>query len=146
MDSEYLGAWDFPTPKVGVIERVEPVKLPEIKGRVKGGRKGLITIRNCPRKLVFGPVIGEQIESMYGKDFANWVGKRIEMYATTCKVGKKVVDCVRVSTTIPGSSRPADRIEPQPVNEEMRRRQLDAHGIPYTEPEPEPDETPQTDP
>ena len=122
MDQNYLGAWDFPQDRVGIIERVEGVKLPGA-GEIKENRKPVLSIRGATKKLIVNATIGKTIAGMYGPNTDDWVGKRITMYATTTKAkGRGTVDCVRVRPVIPTG--PGEAISSMPVNEDMRARQI----------------------
>lgn len=49
----------------------------------------------------------ETIEDMYGdRPLRDWLGKRIQVFATTVRVGKESVPCLRIRPNIPKSSAP----------------------------------------
>lgn len=127
MDRDYLGAWDFPQDRTGTIVAVDEGRLPGT-GEIKANRKPIITLKGTEKKLIAGATICKVIGSLYGNDMANWPGKRITLYATTCKGKKKgeVVDCVRVRPIVPTG--PGAPIPSQPVDEAMRERQMRAAG------------------
>lgn len=122
-DTPYLGAWDFPQERTGTIVKVEGVKLPGT-GKIKANRKPVLHFKGSEKPLVVNATIGKTIAAMYGPDIEKWVGKRITMYATTCRAadGSGDVDCVRVRPMVPkGVGSP---IESQPVDSAMRDRQI----------------------
>lgn len=136
MDREYLGAWDVQADRTAEITDVRAVKL-KGNGTVKANKKPVITFKNTEKKLIVGATIGKTIAAMYGPNVEDWVGKKITLYATTTQaMAGDTVECVRVRPTIPKSK--AKGIESQPVDEEMRERQMRAAGD-----EPEPNGAPQ---
>jgi hypothetical protein len=120
-ESKYLGAWDFPKPAVGTIERVVGAT---IEG--EGGRKDkapLIYFKGVARPMVCNKTNLKTIASIVGSFRASdWIGKRVTLYATKCK-GKAggEVDCVRVRPKAPAAADPP--ITPQPVDPAMREAQ-----------------------
>ena len=124
MDSEYLGAWDFPQDRIGTIVKVEGVTLPG-NGVIKANHKPILHLKGTEKKLIVNATIGKTIAGMYGPNTDDWVGKRITLYATTCNSkGGQVVDCVRVRPTVPKTA--GAPIPSQPVDEAMRAKQLAA--------------------
>lgn len=123
MDRDYLGAWDFPTEKTGTITEVTQVKLPGT-GKIKANKRPIIALKGTEKRLVVNATIGKAIESMYGADTDKWIGKRITMYASTCRAadGSGQIECVRVRPTVPKG--PGEPIPSQPVDGEIRARQV----------------------
>lgn len=125
-DREYLGAWDFPADRTAEIVRVTKREMAGT-GRIKKNSKPVLEFKNTEKRLIAGVTICKTIEGMYGNDVANWIGKRITMYAATTKSeGGEIVDCVRVRPMIPKSK--ATGVESQPVDDAMRERQMRAAG------------------
>ena len=122
-DSLYVGAWDVPKDTHVTIERVE-------RGIVEGeqGRKDkapLIYFKGASKPMVCNKTNLKTIASICGSFKAkDWIGKRITLYATTCK-GKAggVVDCVRVRPKSPGAPDTGARFD-GPVDAGMRERQM----------------------
>ena len=126
MDRDTLGAWDFPRDITATIVSVESVKLPGA-GKIKASRRPVIAFKGSPKVLIVGATTGKTIAAMYGNDTAEWIGKRITLYATTCRgADGSTVECVRVRPMIPTEK--GAPIPPQPVDQEMREKQMKASG------------------
>lgn len=48
------------------------------------------------KRLVLNKTNGMLIASVHGNEADNWPGKKITLYATTCKAFGEVVDCIRI--------------------------------------------------
>lgn len=48
------------------------------------------------KRLVLNKTNAVSIASMHGRDTDFWIGKKITLYATTCRAFGKEVDCIRV--------------------------------------------------
>jgi hypothetical protein len=51
------------------------------------------------KSLVMNRVNFDSVAELHGEETDGWVGKRIQIYPTTARVGGKSVDCVRVRAT-----------------------------------------------
>lgn len=134
-DSPYVGAWDLTGDVHVTIERV-------VGGVVEGegGRKDkapILHFRGAKKPMVVNKTNLKTIASITGSYKAkDWVGKRITLYATTCK-GKSggIVDCVRVRPTPPRDGRDAPDLGGGPVDQGMRESQMrEAGDMPQREP------------
>lgn len=120
MEQRYLGAWDFPRDITATISKVEGVKL-EGTAVIKANKKPVISFKNADKQLVVNATIGKTIAGMYGPNTDDWVGKRITLYATTCKLKGETVECVRVRPNIPKAQ--GEAIVSQPVPQQVREAQ-----------------------
>lgn len=103
IEKDFLGEYDLGgkdwTLEIRAVEqrKVFNPKDNKTKGKLaiffKGAAKGLIAGAECCKA----------IESMYGEDFTNWIGKRITIYPTTyqSRQTKKQEKCIRVRAKIP---------------------------------------------
>lgn len=57
------------------------------------------------KKLVLNKTNAQTIAKLHGSETDEWVGKRITVYPTTCKLGSETVECVRIrkKETKPGA-------------------------------------------
>ena len=125
---KYLGAWDFiDGDKTLTIERIEAGVVEGEKGRKD--KAPLIFFRKCPRPLACNKTNVKQLVRLFGTArAAELVGKRITLYATTCRgADGGEVDCVRIRPQAPRAQQdsppPADDPE---IPEGMRERQVAA--------------------
>lgn len=65
-------------------------------GKTSTERKYVIRFNKAKKKLVLNKTNAKSIASQHGKDTAEWVGKEITLYATTCNAFGKTEDCIRV--------------------------------------------------
>lgn len=125
MDKEFLGAWDVPKDTTVTIVGTKQAKLEGNGTTIKAGKRPVLSFKNTEKKLIVNATIGKAIQGMYGADTDAWVGKKITLYATQCKAqAGGMVDCVRVRPMIPKG--PATGVVSQPVDEEMRAKQIEA--------------------
>ena len=123
-EGRYIGAWDLRgEDRTLTIERVDGGV---VEG--EGGRKDkapLLYFKGAKKPLVCNKTNMRTIAAICGGyRKSQWIGKRITIYATTCKGAKGgIVDCVRVRPTAPGSSAQDSAMPEVPVDEEMRARQ-----------------------
>lgn len=110
-ESEWVGAADLQG-------KDAPVTIEEIKkGDVFNPKTNKTTSKLCIRftELKKGFICNKtnatSIAKMHGKEASKWVGKRITLYPTTCKVGRETEPCLRVRETEPVQSNKA------PVND-----------------------------
>lgn len=59
------------------ISDVKVEELESVKGK-KG--KGIISFEKTPKELVLNRTNGECIKAMFGRDTANWIGKRVTLF------------------------------------------------------------------
>lgn len=120
-EREYLGAWDLQGRDVTVeIAKVEAAELFITSANAKK-KKPVVSFKGTPKKLVLNKVNSDTVAKMYGYDTKAWIGKKITLYPTTARCGRETVDAIRVRPKAP--SGPAQAVESQPVDREMRDRQ-----------------------
>jgi len=93
----YLSGIDLPEGKdvTVTIASVQGEDLP-LAGTSKTMAKYTISFSDAKKRLVLNKTNAKAIVAHYGKRAADWVGKPITLYRTTCKLKGKVVPCVRV--------------------------------------------------
>lgn len=70
------------------------------------------------QKMVLNRTNAKTIAKLYGPEVNEWVGKRITLYATTCKLGRDTVPCIRVRAEVPPPKQAKNQApQPQPENE-----------------------------
>jgi hypothetical protein len=93
--SKYLKAADLGG-KSAIVKitavTVETLKSPEGKEQ----NKTVLAFAGTTKLLPLNMTNWDGVANVAGDDTDDWVGKRIELYATTTALGGKVVDCVRV--------------------------------------------------
>lgn len=110
---EYLGADDLALTPNGEITLTISHLQPWVALRVENGteEKHLLHFKELiakakrdggkAKKLVLNKTNAVQIAELHGKDAAGWAGKRITLFATTCRAFGKTVDCIRVRDKVP---------------------------------------------
>lgn len=96
INPDYLGAYSL-EPGKDMILTVKSVGREEITGT--GGKK-----EECPvcrwqedqKPMVLNVVNMKTIAKMYGSDTDGWIGKRVQIYASTTKFGGDTVECLRI--------------------------------------------------
>jgi hypothetical protein len=78
-----------PTPPSYKEQPKVTVSFKELEARErKTGRKA--------QKLCLNRTNAKTIAKLYGNEVNDWTGKRITLFATTCKLGRETVPCIRV--------------------------------------------------
>ena len=127
-ESKYVGAWDL-------LGKDLTVTIERIQGGVvegEGGRKDkapLIWFKGAKKPMVCNKTNMKTLHSLFGTFSAKGlVGKRITLYATTCKGARGgMVDCVRIRPNAPGAGKD-DVIPEGSVDPDMRRNQQEQAG------------------
>ena len=96
INPDYLGAYSLEAGKDMVLT-IASVQREMITGT--GGKK-----EECPvchwkedqKPMIFNVVNMKTIAKMYGSDTDGWIGKRVQIYATTTKFGGDTVECLRI--------------------------------------------------
>lgn len=98
-DSDYLEAAHLDKPTI--LEIVEV--LPRSSKKAKDGKlidKPILHFKGVKRGLVLNKTNAKVIALMHGNKMDAWVGKRITIFATTCKAfGNDKTPCIRVEAT-----------------------------------------------
>jgi hypothetical protein len=96
--SEYLAAEDLEgrgDVKL-TIKTAGMVPRPSHWGRSDASEILVISFEGAERSMWVGTVNSRAIASWYGFETDGWVGKSITIYATTTKMGRDTVPCIRV--------------------------------------------------
>ena len=93
--NEYVGAHDLNgKDAVMTIERVDVEELTMEGGKKQ--KKPVVWFKGAKKRMVMNKTNAKTIAKMHGTDTANWVGKQITLYPTTCKVGPNMEECIRI--------------------------------------------------
>ena len=65
-----------------------------------------VYFKGAQKPLLLNTTNTKSIIAMYGSKAADWVGKVITLYPSTCKFGRGMVDCIRVRATEAQSAPP----------------------------------------
>ena len=101
-DMEHLRAECFfqKERKVLTIKEVKAEKIKDNKG--EEDTKPVAYFEENVLPLVLNVTNCKMIENLYGTGNVNeWVGKKIQIFATKTKVGKESVPCIRIENVIP---------------------------------------------
>ncbi len=90
-ESRYLKAADVPQPLVATIQGVT-------RETVQQGQppKDVVSFTELPKPLVLNDTNGITIQNLYSNESDNWLGRTIEVFATTTFFNGKQVACIRV--------------------------------------------------
>lgn len=103
-DRDFLGACDLQGRDVTVtISRVEQGTLARA-GSSKKERKPVLSFQGKDKRFVLNNTNGKTLETLYGSDYSQWIGKRVTLYPTTTRFGKDTVDCIRIRPKAPGAA------------------------------------------
>ena len=105
INPDYLGAYSL-DPGQDMILTIKTVQREMITGT--GGKK-----EECPvchwqedqKPMIFNVINMKTIAKMYGSDTDGWIGKRVQIYATTTKFGSDTVECLRIRKDPPEESK-----------------------------------------
>lgn len=110
--SDYLGAWDLPAGK-DVVVTIAAISVEQLtNSRGKKEQKPVLTFDGKKKGVVMNKTNCKTIAALYGNDTAQWIGKRIALYATQTQFGNDTVDCIRVRGAVP---KRAYEVKPKPV-------------------------------
>ena len=101
LNPDYLGAYSL-EPGTDKILTIKSIVREMITGT--GGKK-----EECPvchwheqeKPMILNATNLKTIAKMYGSDYDQWMGKRVQIYATTTKFGSDTVECLRIRKDIP---------------------------------------------
>ena len=96
INPDYLGAYSL-DPGKDLVLTIKSVGREMITGT--GGKR-----EECPvchwqeeqKPMILNVVNMKTIAKMYGSDYDNWPGKRVQIYASTTKFGGDTVECLRI--------------------------------------------------
>lgn len=127
-DNQHIAAEDLRDKEVTLtISKVVPGKLKKA-GTSKVDKRPILSFVELERKetkdepaktLVVNRTNYKTIRALYGKTAADWIGKRITIFPTTCdSFGKKNVPCIRVKDEEPLSASPSTKPkQPEPTRD-----------------------------
>lgn len=101
-DKEFLYHFDLQGRDVTVTIR----KV--VQGAVQGTdgkkqKKPVVYFDKATKALAMNITNVRTVGGMYGFTVAEWIGKRITLYATTTQMAGKTVECIRIRPTVPGA-------------------------------------------
>jgi len=105
-DNEYVGAWDLPAGRDAVVT-IAKVEAKIIKSQRDPVKKPVVYFQGKERPMIFNKTNSKAVAKLYGTDTADWIGKRISLYATTTSAGGEEVECIRVRPQAPAESKPS---------------------------------------
>ena len=96
INPDYLGAYSL-DPGKDMVLTIKSVGMEMITGT--GGKK-----EECPvchwqeeqKPMILNVVNMKTIAKMYGSDYDNWPGKRVQIFASTTKFAGDTVECLRI--------------------------------------------------
>lgn len=106
-DEKYLGAWDMEDFPEGVVMVITKVQIEELKSQRGTDHKPVAYFKSPKGKemkkgMVLNKTNCKAIAAMYGTNADDWVGKAVEVYATTCQAGGgETVECLRIRSRVP---------------------------------------------
>lgn len=99
---DYLGAYSIEGDK-DLILTIKSVGVETVTG--EGGKKEeCLVCRFCEnvKPMILNKTNCKIISKIYkDPDTDHWTGKKIQIYATTTKFGREIVDCLRVRESVP---------------------------------------------
>lgn len=110
-DNQYLAADDLREKDWTLtISKVTPVKMrkkdgsKESRGAVHFAELEAKATKDKPAmSLVLNRTNAKTLKALYGKETANWIGRRVTIYPTTCDAFGKTADCIRIRPTEPSA-------------------------------------------
>jgi hypothetical protein len=110
--SKWVKASDLPKPREVKIVEADMVVLKD-QGGTDQEKLGL-SFEGWSKRLILNVTNFDAIAEGYGDDTDAWVGKKIELFSSTTRMGNKVVACVRVRT-----KQPPGKTAKEAVNDEI---------------------------
>ena len=84
---------------------------PSNEEKDKAGReidRPILKFLGTERRWILNKTNGRTIGHLYGNTMENWLGKKIALYATTTRMGRDTVPCVRVRPWDPDTGKPTN--------------------------------------
>jgi hypothetical protein len=99
-DQRFIGVYALPNggDMIVTIDFAQPETL-TMEGGKKEEKRVLYLVGQKP--LILNKTNGTTIEGLYTPYVENWRGKRITLYASTTKLGKDMVQCLRIRNKVP---------------------------------------------
>ena len=99
--SKFISSADLKDRDVTIkIARIEFEDL-QLAGKRQKERRVVVTMttangKTLGKRWVMNKTNAGTVSEMYGKKMGAWIGKPVTLYPTTCKLGPKTVECIRV--------------------------------------------------
>lgn len=92
---DYIGAYAL-NPGEDMTVTIQSVGLEMVTG--DGGKKEECSVAKLvnQKPMILNKTNSKSIEKLYGPYIENWSGKTITLYASTTKLGKEMVECLRI--------------------------------------------------
>lgn len=100
-DNAHIGAWDLERDRTLTIERVEQGMVRDMGGGDKQKRVPMLFFKGAQKPLILNKTNGKTIAKLYGPRVADWIGKRVTLFASKTTKGGEEVDCVRIKPSVP---------------------------------------------
>jgi len=102
----------YPTKRLKAVDlngkictfRIEAVKIEEF-GRTSE-KKIVITFAYTSKTMILNRTNADAIANLYGNHIADWIGKKIILYAAMVTYGNEMVQTIRIKNQIPGEPEP----------------------------------------
>jgi hypothetical protein len=100
-DQPYLGAWDFEDVDGGVSLTIREIKVEALHTDRGDEQKPVVYFEKTEKGLVLNKTNAKTIAGLYGTNVDEWVGRRVELYATECQAFGERKECIRIKPTVP---------------------------------------------
>ena len=103
-DKEFIGFWDLGGKDVTITiasVKVGKLRKPNTEPDAKKDKKPILFFKGTDKGMILNATNAATLASLYGNKPAEWVGKRVTLYATTTSAFGKMVDCIRIRTKVP---------------------------------------------
>lgn len=110
IDKRFIGVYSLPNGEDMTVT-IRHCEQQEVT--FKGGTKELkmlIWFNELKKPMICNPTNGTIIQGLYGWAWEGWVGKRITLTADTTKMGREIVECLRVREKIPDDGKPTEAL------------------------------------
>ena len=77
------------------ISHIDVERLPQEDGTERD--RGVISFAKTEKQLVLNSTNGQCFRAMFGRKLADWVGKRVTLAPERDRLGRELVDCIRVA-------------------------------------------------
>lgn len=108
VDTRFLGVYSLPNGEDLTLTIRHAEKKTVTVGSGKSENLMHVWFEEEEKPLICNKTNGTIIEGLYGWAWEGWIGKRITLYASTTKLGRATVPCLRVREKVPASDRPTE--------------------------------------
>lgn len=95
----YLGAYSL-APGCDLTVRITSVGREIVKGTEGKEEECTVAKLHNEKPLILNRTNSKSIAKLYGNYIEDWAGKEITLFATKTKVGKEVVECLRIRAAV----------------------------------------------